>query len=156
MEFKLIDFNKYSSPVEVKDYELFIGPEGEYYKVKTRYESDQNCTHYVWAEKYLEEFGLSSLLTKEKITKKCKTPLEVLVHYCGFIRYTHMYGRNIYLNIPNKLYFGYILSKKQINSLYNLMDYNHDKVNDDIINQIERLDEEYDTKIDKVFEKFKR
>lgn len=154
MKSNLIDFNKYYSPEEVKDYELFIGRDGEYYKVKTRYESDNNCTHYKWAEAYLEKLGVSQLLENEDIKKKCKTPLEVLVHYFGFIRYTHAYNsREAYLNIPNRLYFGYTLSKKQINSLYDLMNYNQDRIDDNIINQIENMDY---MMVDSIHQKYRR
>ena len=30
----VLDFNKYYLPEQVKGFELFIGPDGEYYKVK--------------------------------------------------------------------------------------------------------------------------
>lgn len=46
MDSRFVDFNKYYDPKDVKNYELFIGPSGEYYKVKTTYESADNCTHY--------------------------------------------------------------------------------------------------------------
>ena len=57
----LVDFNQYYKPEEVKEYELFIGPEGEYYKVKTKYESADNITHYKWAEAYIDNFKLNKI-----------------------------------------------------------------------------------------------
>lgn len=122
MKSDLIDFKHYKNPEEVKNYELFIGPYGEYYKVKTRYESCDNCTHYKWAEAYIKKYNYESLLTKEEIALKCKTPLELIIHYFGFIRYTHAYNsKDVYLDIPNRLYFGFRVSKDQINALYKLM-----------------------------------
>lgn len=155
MKNNLIDFNEYYAPEEVAKYEVFIGPKGEYYKVKTRYESEDNCTHYQWAEAYLENKNLISMLENKEINSKCKTPLQLLINYFGFIRYTHLYENVAYFNIPNRLYFGYTMSKEQIDSIYRLMYYNHDTVDEQIIKQLEMTEAEYELKIDRVFQKLK-
>ena len=157
MRMDLIDFNKYDNPIEVSKYELFIGPQGEYYKVKTRYESDENCTHYKWAEAYLEKHGLSGMLENENIHSKCKTPLELLVDYFGFIRYTHAYesSRQVYLTVPNRLKFGYEVTKDQIDSIYKLMYYNHDTIDENIMKKLEDIAEDYEIKREHVFNSIK-
>ena len=139
MDIDLIDFNAYDNPEDIKDYEAFIGPDGKYYKVKTRYESCDNCTHYTWAMGYFKKHNLDYLLADNAISLKCKTPLEVLINYLGFVRYTHAYSSSskVYLTIPNRHYFNYIMSKEQIDSIYGLMEYNNDKIDSNIIDIIE-------------------
>lgn len=157
MKNNLINFNKYYTPEEVSKYEVFIGPEGEYYKVKTRYESDENCTHYKWAEAYLENKNLISMLENKEIRAKCNTPLELLIDYFGFIRCTHAYesSRQVYITMPNRLKFGYQITKKQIDSIYELMYHNHDTLDETIMNMLENMDEEYEIKREQVFNNIK-
>lgn len=150
----LVDFNPYYKPEEVKGYELFIGPEGEYYKVKTKYESADNITHYKWAEAYIDNFKLNKIYESENQKHRCKTPLEFLINYCGFIRYTHAFSSSskVFLSIPSG---NHTLPKKQIDSVYNIMYYNKDTIDEDIIKMLEDIDYKYDMKRDKVFENLK-
>ncbi len=157
MSHNLINFNKYYDPKDVEKYELFIGPDGEYYKVKTNYESDENCTHYKWAEEYLKTICRGDILEKPIIKNKCKTPLEVLINLYGFVRYTHSYGcPKVFMDIPNRDYFGYTMSKEQINSIYNLLDYNNEKLDEETIKKIHREDDGYEVKVDQVFRRISR
>ncbi len=144
MKFDLADLNKYYSPEDIKDYEAFIGPDGEYYKVKTRYESADNLTHYKWAEEYIRRKGMENFVEKEKIASKCKTPLEFLVNYLGFIRYTHAHAstRKVYLTVPNPMLFGKKINKEQIDSLYKLMEYNKDDITYEIMELLEQHENE--------------
>lgn len=135
MDSKFVDFNKYYDPKDVGDYELFIGPHGEYYKVKTKYESGQNCTHYKWAECYLEK-NAPNILNNKKISDVCRTPLEVLTNLYGFIRYTHTGDDKPYFTFPNPS-MGYQISRDQKEALYKLMDYNHEKITSEIVDMIE-------------------
>lgn len=152
MKKELIDFNNYSKPEEVKDYELFIGPNGEYYKVKTKYESGDNCTHYEWAQKYLED-RVPSTLSDPVIRKKCNTPLQILIHMYGYIRYTHSYGYSKPIfDLPNSNYFGYKLSKEQIDSIYKLLDFNKETIDQELIEKIHDSEErEFSEKVDIAF-----
>lgn len=158
MNYAFFDFNLYYHPEEVSKYELFIGPLGEYYKVKTRYESDYNYTHYCWAMGYIEKHNLTEVYHSPKVEKVCKTPLEFLVNYLGFIRYTHIIsnGSRVYMSIPNEEFFGYIPSRSQIDAVYHLMDYNHDVADEEQLRKLEKSDYDYDKKVDMVFEKMKR
>lgn len=155
MDIDLIDFKKYNTPEEIKKYEAFIGPDGEYYKVKTRYESCDNCTHYMWADGYLKVNNLDYLRSDEKIICKCKTPLDILINYLGFIRYTHAFSSSskVFLTFPNKFYFNYRMSRDQINSIYRLMEYNNDRIDSEIIEMIEESSSDYGKMREKVYEK---
>ena len=153
MNYDFVDFKPYYKPEDVDNYELFIGPNGEYYKVKTTYESDENCTHYYWAIGYFQKKGIKDVLMHKNIEKKCKTELEVLINLYGFIRYTHAYGkRDVYINLPNPDYFGVVINSKQKTSLYKIMEFNHDNITSDII---EHNNESncYEEKRDKIFQR---
>ena len=155
MEIDLIDFNKYYDPKDVKDYELFIGPDGEYYKVKTRYESYDNVTHYQWAMAYLKKYNMESFSNNEKLKKHCKTPLEFLINYLGFVRYTHSSNRQVYFTFPNPIYFNKYLSKEQVDAIYKILSYNKDRVGSDVISAIDSHTEKKSTIADNYFEKLK-
>lgn len=131
MNYDFIDFTKYKTPKEVAGYELFIGPKGEYYKVKTRYESDEDCTHYFWAEGYFSKFGLDFLMEQNFIKNKCNNKIDVLINLLGFVRYTHMYNDSIpFITKPNPSYFGVEISNNQKEALLNIIEYNNDYTND--------------------------
>ncbi len=145
-----VDFNKYFKPEEVSGYELFIGPSGEYYKVKTRYESDEDCTHYYWAEEYFKKNNLNSLLENDAIKSKCNTCISVLINYLGFIRYSHMYNDSIpYISLPNPNYFGRELTPSQYSALNDIMEYNNDYIDEDTISG-------YDSRVEDVFNRLTR
>lgn len=132
MDYRFIDFNKYKSPSDVDGYELFIGPKGEYYKVKTRYESDRDCTHYLWAEGYFLKYGLDYLMEEDYIKEKCQSRIDVLINFLGFVRYTHMYNDSIpFITKPNPSYFGVSISDDQMKSLLNIIEYNNDYIEKD-------------------------
>lgn len=151
MDYRFVDFKPYLNPEDVSNYELFIGPDGEYYKVKTTYESNQNCTHYNWAIGYFITHGINNVLDNEYTSSKCKSELDVLINKYGFIRYTHAYGYSKpFINIPNENYFGYKISTKQIDSLYRIMQYNQDLIDEEIVDKIHH-DHGYEEKCDKVF-----
>lgn len=157
MNYKYIDYRPYYDPKDVKNYELFIGPGGEYYKVKTSYESDENCTHYEWAIGYFKKNKLEFLKEIEFVKNKTKTEIDILINYFGFIRYTHCGFRNkpIFV-IPNKDYFGYILSYEQKESIYHLLEFNNEKIDEDLIKILEEETFEYEEKIQKAFQKILR
>lgn len=114
----VLDFNKYYLPEQVKGFELFIGPDGEYYKVKN-IKNNSNYTHYEWAEQYIKSF------TNDVAKTNCFDSLNLLIHKYGFVRYTHrFYSPNPILDIPNPSYYGVSITKEQINSIYSLLDCN--------------------------------
>ena len=104
----VLDFNKYYLPEQVKGFELFIGPDGEYYKVKN-IKNNSNYTHYEWAEQYIKSF------TNDVTKTNCFDSLNLLIHKYGFVRYAHrFYSPTPILGI----------TKEQINSIYSLLDCN--------------------------------
>ena len=133
------DFTRYYDPNDVENCELFIGPRGEYYKVKNKKRNDDRLTHYKWAEQYMERYNLTRFFEIDNIKDKCKSPIDFLINYLGFVRYTHgqLSSRKVYLTLPNFSMFNYHLSREQINSLYNIMLYNNDVIDKGIIKQIE-------------------
>lgn len=111
------NFNKYYLPEQVKGFELFIGPDGEYYKVKN-IKNNSNYTHYEWAEQYIKSF------TNDVAKTNCFDSLNLLIHKYGFVRYAHrFYSPNPILDIPNPSYYGVSITKEQ-NSIYSLLDCN--------------------------------
>ena len=65
-----VDLNKYYSLKEIEGYELFIGPEGEYYKVK-KINENSTISHSVWAAEYFKKNNFKFLTSNvlEKITE---------------------------------------------------------------------------------------
>ena len=151
------DINKYYSPEDIAGYEAFVGPKGEYYKVKKSNERGGTVTHYSWAEEYVNRNGMQNYKENENITSKCKTPLEFLINYLGFVRYTHSHAssRKVYLTLPNPILFGKKISKEQIDSLYKLMNYNNDDITYDLMQLLERHESKDYFLTDKVFEQIK-
>ena len=108
----VLDFNK---PEQVKGFELFIGPDGEYYKVKN-IKNNSNYTHYEWAEQYIKSF------TNDVTKTNCFDSLNLLIHKYGFVRYAHrFYSPNPILDIPNPSYYGVSITEEQ----KNMFDYNY-------------------------------
>lgn len=152
-EYKYIDYNKYFLPSEVENYELFIGPSGEYYKVKTTYESDQNCTHYKWAIGYFIINNLESLKQNIFIKNKCKSELDILVNYFGFIRYTHIGTKMPLFDFPNRDYFGCSVTAEQKEAIYDLLTFNKENIDEDFILKLENS--QYEKRIDNYFNKIR-
>lgn len=109
------DLNAHYDAKEVLNYELFIGPKGEYYKVKTVYESDENMTHYEWAKRFLEK---NNLMEYGLIKTNYGNPNDILINLFGFIRYTHAGMEPIY-DLPDKKY-GKNVTEAQLDSIFEL------------------------------------
>ena len=142
-------YNPYYDLADLKDYELFIGPRGEYYKVKTTYESDHDYTHYKWALGYLTEKKLAHILEREDMKKF--TPLQVLIHYFGFVRYTHCGVKKPLLNVPKPEFFGVKLKEVQVEAIRKLLKYNGEVITDEIAMQLCYDGTRYDDKREHVF-----
>ena len=154
MQYKYADYKTYYNVEDVNGYELFIGPNGEYYKVKTIYESDQDCTHYEWAIGYIEKNNLQPLREHKYIKDKCNTDIQILINYLGFIRFTHAsVSATPIFTFPNKHYFGYRINNLQITAIYNLIKNHNKDFVDSIISKLNNEEIEYEQKIDKVFKK---
>lgn len=111
-----IDLKKYYLPEKVEGYDLFIGRNGEYYKVK-KINGDM-ISHYEWAEIYLSRKNI-------RFRSNTFDALNLLIHRYGFIRYSHdFYSPNPILDIPNPSYNNVIITKEQIEAIYRLIEYN--------------------------------
>lgn len=105
-----IDFRKYYNVKEVENYDVFIGQNGEYYKVRNIMKRDAR-SHYIWAEAFLRK----EKIYKEAI-KKQRDILNYLIDEYGYIRYSSVRGsRNPVIDFPINI------SKEQQYSLYNLL-----------------------------------
>lgn len=119
-----VDLKKYYLPEEVEGYELFIGPEGEYYKVK-KINGVNTISHYEWAEIYFES-------KNKKFTPNTFDALNALIHLYGFVRYAHRsISCNPILDIPNPAYHNVSITKEQVASIYNLVYYNEEYLTQD-------------------------
>lgn len=118
-----INFSKYYLPKDVEGFELFIGPAGEYYKIKTIFESDLNCTHYEWAKEYLIENNIKN--------ESDNSDIFYLINYLGFIIYSHFnIDKKPLFETPNEDYYGVKINKKQQESVLRLLIYNKESISE--------------------------
>lgn len=125
------DFNCYYELNEIKGYDGFIGTNGEFYKVKSFRSSDLNYTHLTWAEQYIRQDykKISTLLYPSNsilfALSKLKTKQDILIHFFGFVYYSHDYYTNMPLIItPNPIYNEKYITKEQLEILYDIMKIN--------------------------------
>lgn len=119
------DFNIYTDIKDMRGYEAFIGPNGEFYRVKPMSRDFTGITHYSWAEEFLKD----SIKVEEYIERtNLKTKLNFLIHVLGFIRYTHLYGMHgVYIDKPDVNISGRKITKEQLDTLFNVMTINGEK-----------------------------
>ena len=90
-----IDFRKYYNVKEVENYDVFIGQNGEYYKVRNIMKRDAR-SHYIWAESFLKKEK-----TYKEAIKNQRDILNYLIDEYGFIRYSSVRGsRNPVIDFP--------------------------------------------------------
>ena len=125
------DFNVYYELNEIKGYDGYIGTNGEFYKVKSFRNSDLNCTHLTWAEQYIKQDykKLSTLLYPSNsilfALANLKTKQDILIHFFGYVYYSHDYYTNTPLIItPNPIYNEKTITKEQLEKLYDIMEVN--------------------------------
>lgn len=131
-----IDFNKYYDD-EIDNsakYDGFIGPKGEYYRVKKRNDKNLNFGHNEWAESYIKKYNLysnffinqtySALLALSKVNG----PAESLIHLFGFVYYSHdlLFHKPIIIS-PNESLAGHKINDYQKDMLYKIMKKNNEK-----------------------------
>ena len=142
-----VDLNKYYSLKEIEGYELFIGPEGEYYKVK-KINENSTISHSVWAAEYFKKNNFN-----EPKDNSSFDSISTIINKHGFVRYAHAFSSNPIIDVPNPAYYGVRITKSQIEAIYNLLNHNLEYLTEE---QERLLCEEMnilDTMSDKVFRK---
>lgn len=152
------DFNKYTNVEDCINYDGFIAPGGEFYRVSVC--NKHKPTHNEWADKfvlekldYIKELARASgsfLYTMSRL----KSKLEILMHFYGYI----YYGHNLHDRVPIIIYPNNDINNKEVSTMqYNMLfdilyerdelmfllvmaleevkDKNHDKYVDDYINK---------------------
>lgn len=142
-----VDLNKYYSLKEIEGYELFIGPEGEYYKVK-KINENSTISHSVWATEYFKRNNFN-----EPKDNSSFDSINTIINKHGFVRYAHAFSPNPIIDVPNPTYYGVRVTNLQIEAIYNLLNHNLEYLTEE---QERLLCEEInilDTMSDKVFRK---
>lgn len=107
------DTKKYDDINLVKKYDLYIDPNGYFYKVKS-IKGIGILNHNTWAKMYLDKL-------KYNFDKKF-SPAEIMVHLFGFIYYSHdQLQYKPIIKVANPRYFNVTASPEQLNSLFNIM-----------------------------------
>lgn len=152
------DFNKYTNVEDCINYDGFIAPGGEFYRVSVC--NKHKPTHNEWADKFvLEKLDYIKELTRASgsflyTMSRLKNKLEILMHFYGYIYYGHnLYDRAPIIIYPNSDINNKEVSTMQYNMLFDILyerdelmylpvmtleeikDKNHDKYVDDFINK---------------------
>ena len=108
------DFNEYYDVKDCIDYDGFIAPNGNFYRVS--FCNKHNPTHNQWADEfvtnkldYIKQLANpvgSFLYTISKLNGK----IEILIHFYGFI----YYGHNSYDRKPIIIYPNYNINNKEV------------------------------------------
>ena len=115
----------------IKNYDGFIDPEGNFYRVSLR--NMHVPTHIEWADKFvikkldyikhLSNPSGSFLLTMTKLKDK----QDVLIHFYGFIYYGHdAYTRKPIIIYPDDTINSKCVSKEQIETLFKILSANEE------------------------------
>lgn len=128
------DFNIYTKVSDMKGYDGFIGPNGEFYRVKkTNYEYI-DITHYTWAEEYaknnieLQKFLANSSISTIYLIATLKSKLNILIHGLGFVYYSHEHTVFSPITIfPDKNFNNKTVTKEQLDTLFDVMTINNEK-----------------------------
>lgn len=152
------DFNKYTNVEDCINYDGFIAPGGEFYRVSVC--NKHKPTHNEWADKFvLEKSDYVKELTRASgsflyTMSRLKSKLEILMHFYGYIYYGHnLHDRAPIIIYPNSNINNKEVSTMQYNMLFDILyerdelmylpvmaleevkDKNHDKYVDDFINK---------------------
>lgn len=119
------DFKKYNNIKQIKGYDGFIDPEGDFYRVKKLGSNDGD--HNLWAQNYFEKtLGTKVPFVGSNVSlmlsiAKLNGPSDFLIHMYGFIYYSHdglLYKPIV--KLPNTKLFGKNASSKSLDTLFNI------------------------------------
>lgn len=101
---KKFDFNNYNTIEDCVNYDGFIAPNGNFYKVSVC--NKHKPTHNEWADKYvLEKLNYVKELANPSgsflyTMSRLKSKLEILIHFYGYVYYGHsLHDRTLLLYI---------------------------------------------------------
>lgn len=121
------DFKPYDDVAEVLEYDGFISPTGEYYKVR-RSMSNAPIDHDMWAKEYLEKcIGLKNIISNISSSlllrlTQMNSNIFTLVHMQGFVYYTHdPISRGSIIMAPNSKINNKCMTEEQNDMLFNIM-----------------------------------
>lgn len=137
------DINCYQEVSNIVGYDGFIDPNGFFYKVKKKYSNDINVSHLTWSEYYLSHDmdRLRSLLNPSYnticILSKLSSKQDILIHFFGFVYYSHDYLTHEPIIIPpDPIYNNKIINSEQLDTLYEIMNNNLEQpLNHEIFSQ---------------------
>jgi len=108
-----IDMEQYDDCILVRNYNLFIDPDGLFYRINRINKS--GIDHNVWALEYFKK--INSIYESKHLS-----PAEVLIHKYGFLYYSHdmLVGKPI-VKIANPIYYKKHVSDEELDSLFQVM-----------------------------------
>lgn len=125
------DIKGYNDLTSIVGYDGFIDPNGLFYKVKKRNSNDISVSHFTWAEYYLtqDKNKLNDLLKPSYsvlyILSKLNSKQDILIHFFGFVYYSHDYLTHEPIIIPpDPMYNGKTITSEQLDTLYEIMNIN--------------------------------
>lgn len=139
-----LDFNCYNKLEDFIDYDGFVAPNGDFYKVSLA--NKHNPTHNTWADKFVIEKldFLKHLSSANKsflyTISKLKTKQDILIHYYGFIYYGHdSYSKKPIIIYPDSTYNDKYVTQEQLDIIFRIFKEN---------NELDMLYLDYEEKID--------
>ena len=121
-----MDYKLYDDYNDAKGYDLFIAPNGEFYRIKKRLDKS-NISHETWAEEYIKLNNIKIDVSKFQTSiifrmNNLRTATSKAIHCLGFIYYSHdhIYYKPI-IELPNPKVYGNCVTDAQLDTLYAVM-----------------------------------
>lgn len=116
-----LDMTKYSDINAIKNHDLFIDQNGDFYKIRP-IKGMSLFNHNTWAKMYLDKLNYD--------LDQRFSPSEVLVHVLGFVYYSHDQLKfKPIIKIADPWFCNMNTTKAQLDSLYNVMIVNGENPN---------------------------
>lgn len=127
------DFKPYSKIEDMVGYDGFIGPNGEFYRVKKRNQTSLETTHITWSDAYIKfnknmfNTIMSPSYSMLLMISKLKTKQNILIHAFGYLYYSHEHLlRTPIIISPNPIYNAKSVTKEQLDTLFQIMEKNNE------------------------------
>lgn len=129
-----MDYKLYDDFNDARGYDLFITPDGKFFRIKKRLDKSK-ITHEDWAEEYLKmnDFNINMSKFQTSIIFRManlKTATAKAIHCLGFVYYSHdhQYYKPI-IELPNPKVYGNSATDDQLDALYEIMMMNNENTN---------------------------